>query len=103
MKEVFLLLILLLLGVATTWVFELILKSNKKLRAKYYTHSAIHFGYHIHHSTYGLALIVFNVILFLVDKKIDSPLYTAFGLGIIIMHTISDPKNRIVFIEKQKK
>ncbi|MEK7540753.1 MAG: hypothetical protein AAB529_00720 [Patescibacteria group bacterium] len=87
-------------GVAATWLFELILKTNKNLRNKYYKRHKIFWGYHIHHSTYGLVFILLNIVLFLMDKKTTDLFYTALGIGIIIMHTISD--GRVVFIEKQK-
>ena len=96
MKEIYLLLIGLLLGIVLTWVFELILKTNKKLREKYYRRHKLFWGYHIHHSTFGLVFIALNVVLFLMDKKPTDLIYTAIGVGIIIMHTISD--GRFVFI-----
>lgn len=97
--------ILLVMGIAVglvlTWIFEFILKTNKKLRKKYYEHHKLFWGYHIHHSMYGIALIVLNIVLFLMDKRSTDFLYTAVGVGIIIMHTFSDGK--FVFIEKQRK
>jgi len=95
-------LIWLLFGIVVTWLFELTLKTNKKLRHKYYTHSAIHFGYHIHHSTYGLLFFVIGIAFFLMGQKTFALYCVAFGLGIITMHTISDSGHRIIFIEKQK-
>lgn len=99
-EHIFLLIIGLVFGVAITWMFELVLKSNLKFRKKYYEHHKIFWGYHIHHSTFGLVFIALNVILFLIDKKTTDLIYTAIGVGIIIMHTISD--GRLVFIEKQR-
>ena len=90
-----------LLGVATTWLFELILKTNKKLRRKYYRHHEILFGYHVHHSTYGLILIIVSVILFLQNQHGSALMVFGIGMGNIMMHTISD--GRFVFIEKQRK
>ena len=88
-------------GIAITWGFEFVLKKNKNLRKKYYEHHKIFWGYHIHHSTFGLVFIALNVVLFLMDKNPTDLVYTAIGIGIIIMHTISD--GRIIFIEKQRK
>lgn len=99
-EHIFLLIIGVALGVTITWLFELVLKTNKNLRKKYYSHHKIFWGYHIHHSTFGLAFILLNVILFLIDRKTTDLFYTALGIGIIIMHTISD--GRIIFIEKQR-
>jgi hypothetical protein len=87
-------------GIAATLLFEFILKTNKKLRHRYYSHHEILFGYHIHHSMYGLMFILVAVILY-TNKDIPDALFCAsFGVGIIIQHTISDRK--FVFIEKQR-
>jgi len=88
-----------LFGIIITYLFELILKSNKNLRHKYYKHHKIFWGYHIHHSTYGLLFILIGIILFIYGK--NSALdFVMCGFGIIIQHTNSD--GRFVFIEKQK-
>lgn len=101
MKEIYLLLIGLLMGIVLTWLFEFVLKNNKKLHEKYYKHHKLFWGYHIHHSTYGLIFILLNIILFLYDHKASDFFYTALGVGVILMHTASDGK--FVFIEKQRK
>ena len=90
----------LLAGVVATLIFELILKTNKKLKDRYYRHHEIFWGYHIHHSMYGLMSIIASIILFLAEYKTDALFYFSFGIGIIAEHTISD--GRFVFIEKQK-
>ncbi|MDO8486266.1 MAG: hypothetical protein Q7S77_01025 [Candidatus Staskawiczbacteria bacterium] len=90
----------LLCGLVITWLFELVLKTNKKLREKYYTRHNIFFGYHIHHSTYSFLPLIWSVILFLQNQKSPALFAVWFAVGIIIMHTISD--RRFVFIEKQK-
>ena len=102
MKVILLFSIGLILGMILCFLFELVLKTNKKLRNRYYVHHAIHFGYHIHHSTYGLLFFAISIILFLMSQKTLALAFVAFGLGIIAMHTISDPGRRIIFIEKQK-
>ena len=89
----------LLIGVFITFVFELILKTNKKLRDRYYRRHEILFGYHVHHSTIGVLLIVVSVILFLLNKGSYSLSMLGIGTGVIIMHTISS--RRFVFIEKE--
>ncbi len=87
-------------GIFVTWLFELVLKTNKNLREKYYTRNNIIFGYHIHHSTYGLLVFILSIILFILGKIILALSVVGFAIGIIIMHTISD--RRFVFIEKQR-
>lgn len=88
-------------GVVATWLFELVLKSNKKLRNRYYRHHEILFGYHVHHSTYGLMAIIAAVILFAFHQDLDATLLLWFGIGVIVMHTFSD--GRFIFVEKQRK
>ena len=99
MYNIFLFLFWVVAGIFTTWIFELILKSNKSLRNKYYRHQDAFMGFHVHHSVYGLLLILFSVVLFITDYE-NWALYAAFGIGVIIMHTISE--SRFVFIEKRK-
>jgi len=99
-EHIFLLIMGLVGGIAATWLFEQILKTNKKFRKKYYEHPKFFWGYRIHHSTYGLVFIALNVALFFMDKKPNDLIYTAIGMGIIIMHTLSEGK--FIFIEKQK-
>lgn len=90
----------LLFGLLITWLFELVLKTNKKLRNKYYKHHKILFGYHVHHSAFGLIFIVLSIILFLTNQKTSALFVFWVGVGIIILHTVSD--GRFVFIEKQR-
>ena len=90
----------LLFGIMITWLFELILKSNKKLKDRYYRRHKIFFGYHIHHSIYGILAIIASVVLFFINEKSAFLFWLAFGIGIIVMHTISS--GRFIFIEKQK-
>ena len=90
----------LLCGLIITWLFELTLKTNKKLREKYYTRHNIIFGYHVHHSTYGLLTLALSIILLLQNQKLSALFAAGFSVGIIIMHTISD--RRFVFIDKQR-
>jgi hypothetical protein len=89
----------LLSGILLTWVFELVLKTDKKLRERYYRQHEVLFGYHVHHSTYGLAVLLVAIILFLNHQESQSVFWAAVGMGIILEHTISD--GRFVFIEKQ--
>lgn len=90
----------LLLGMIATWLFELILKTNKKLKNRYYKHHNVFLGYHVHHSIYGLAAILAGIVLFLINEKSSALFYVALGIGIITVHTISD--GRFVFFDKQK-
>lgn len=100
MNIVLTILIGLVAGWVATIIFELILKTNKKLRHRYYQHHQILFGYHVHHSTYGLLFMVAGIIFF-INKNIPASLFNiAFGVGIIIEHTLSD--SRFIFLEKWK-
>ena len=100
MAPLFIFLLMILVGIAITWVFELVLKNNKKLRTRYYRHHEILFGYHVHHSMYGVFLIILSIV-FLLQHNISAAIISiGLALGIIIMHTISDGK--FVFIEKQR-
>ncbi len=100
MQNIFIFLIGSLLGMVITRLFEFILKTNKNLRNKYYKHHEIFWGYHIHHSTYGILFIVISIILFFINQEISALFWAAFGIGVIIVHTISD--RRFIFIEKQR-
>lgn len=88
-----------LFGIILTYLFELILKSNKTFKYRYYNHHKIIWGYHVHHSTYGLVFMLVGVVLFLYGNENSALDAFLFGLGIIIQHTNSD--GRFVFIEKQ--
>jgi len=87
-------------GVSFTLLFEFVLKTNKRLRHRYYRHHEILFGYHIHHSTYGLVFIIAGIIFYLNKNIPDFLFYISLGFGIILQHTLSDGK--FVFIEKQR-
>lgn len=89
----------LIIGTLATWVFELILKTNKKLRDRYYKRHEILFGYHVHHSTIGLVVITVGGVAFLSNRPTIALGMAGFGIGIIIMHTIS--LKRFVFAEKE--
>jgi hypothetical protein len=88
-------------GIATTLLFEFILKTNKKLRNRYYRHHEILLGYHVHHSIYGLLFIIAGIAFYFYKNTSDSLFYISFGIGIIIQHTLSD--GHFIFIEKQRK
>ncbi|MBM3206250.1 MAG: hypothetical protein FJZ43_01345 [Candidatus Staskawiczbacteria bacterium] len=82
-----------------TWIFELILQTNKKLRDRYYRRHQLFFGYHVHHSTVGLLVIVAGVFAFIYGTLSVSLGVAGFGAGIVLMHTISS--RRFVFIERE--
>ena len=100
MSLIFLILESFIFGVAITWIFEQILKDNKKLRAKYYRHHEILFGFHVHHSIYGLVAIIISLFYFFINNGHYGIFWFVLGFGIIFEHTLSD--GRFVFIEKQK-
>ena len=94
------LLISILTGIVITWIFEFTLRTNKNFHKKYYEQNNIIFGYHVHHSNYGIALFVSSLITFFLNYKSASLFLFGIGMGIIIMHTISEKK--FVFIDKQR-
>jgi hypothetical protein len=88
-----------LYGLASTILFEFVLKTNKTLRHKYYWHHNSILGYHVHHSSYGILFMLAGLIV----RKNDLGLclfLIMFGIGIVAQHTLS--ANRFVFIEKDK-
>ena len=87
------------IGILATWVFELILQTNKKLQERYYRRHEILFGYHVHHSTIGLVVIALGGITFLPYGADVALSMAGFGIGIITMHTISS--KRFVFVERE--
>ena len=100
MYNIFLFLFWVVAGMFATWIFEFILKTNKSLRHRYYKLHSDFLGFHLHHSLYGILFVLFSFVLF--DTKYENWfLYTAFGVGIIAMHTISE--KQFIFIEKEKK
>ena len=88
-------------GIIFTWIFEYVLKTNKMLRDRYYNRHEIILGYHVHHSIYGLLAVLIGIVLFFTEQRGVAYLYVAFGIGIIIMHTISS--RRFVFVERKDK
>jgi len=88
-----------IIGVLATWVFELILKTNKKLRDRYYRRHEVLFGYHVHHSTIGLVATALGAMSFFKYGSDIALSMVGFGMGIIIMHTISS--KRFIFIERE--
>ena len=88
-----------LMGILATWIFEFILQNNKKLRDRYYRRHEVLFGYHVHHSTIGLLVMAAGGIFFLSGNFLTGIGMIGFGIGIIMMHTISS--RRFVFIERE--
>jgi len=92
-------LISLISGLLATLLFETILKTNHRFRQKYYKNNNIVFGLHFHHSIYGVFCIVISMLLFLISEINLSLIFIAFGIGIILMHTISE--RRFIFVERR--
>jgi len=91
----------LLVGLGLTWVFEFTLRSNKTLRAKYWDNHISYFGYHIHHSTHGLAITLIGLALIVFSYHSNIGIFlSTFGLGVVMRHTMTAKK--LVFIEKDK-
>jgi len=82
----------LLFGFTIFYLFDLILFRIKSLKRRFWDNPATFFGYHVHHSFYGLIIALIGFVSF--------PFLIGFGIGMIISHTISDKK--LVFIEKIK-
>jgi len=82
----------LLIGFVISFLFDLISFRIKPLKKRFWDNPVTFFGYHIHHSFYGLIITLFGLISF--------PFLIGFGIGMIISHTVSD--KRLVFIEKIK-
>lgn len=95
--------LIILIGLISGWIatilFELVLKANKKLKHRYYQHHEILFGYHVHHSTYGLLFIAAGLALY-AKSALDALFCISLGIGIIVQHTLSD--GRFIFLEKWK-
>lgn len=91
----------LLFGLFITLLFEWVLKKNKKLRRRYYFHQQIFWGYHVHHSTYGLLFILISIFFLIFGNQASGIFILSAGIGVVILHTITG--GRFVFIEKQKK
>ena len=86
-------------GLSVTWIFEFILKTHDGLRKRYYERHNIFLGYHVHHSVYGLISILLALNFFLTDHFFVGLFFIGVGIGVIIMHTLSE--NKFVFIEKE--
>lgn len=86
-------------GLLITFIFEMILKTNVKWRVEYYEKHQTFLGYHLHHSMYGVAFMLLGVILFFRHQTVSSIFFMGVGVGVIIMHTVSE--SRFVFIEKE--
>lgn len=99
MQTIFLILFGILFGIAVTIIFEFILRENRKFFEKIRPDKNM-FGWHIHHSSYGLLFILLAIILHLNGSSTPNLFYFSFGIGIIIQHTLVS--GRLVFIEKNK-
>lgn len=80
------------IGLFLTALFEYIIYTNFQ---NIWNNPKIYFGFHIHHSVYGLISIITG--LFFIRKLKVFYFLIGLGLGIIIMHTIND--GRLIFIE----
>ena len=86
-------------GIIITYIFEQILQRNKVLRKELWDHHKPIFGYHVHHSTVGILLIIIGLLDL---QNIDRCLVLiGLGLGVIIMHSYS--AREFTFIEKSNK
>ena len=86
-------------GLLASHLLELSLKKNKFFNRNFFRRHTIIFGYHIHHSTYGLGALVIGTTLLARGIITSAIFFIAMGVGIIMMHTIFD--GRLIFIEKE--
>jgi len=77
-------------GFIIFYLFDLISFRIKLLKKRFWDNPITFFGYHIHHSFYGLIIALIGLFSY--------PFLVGFGLGMIISHTITDRK--LIFIEK---
>ena len=84
------------LGFLIFTVVEILFSRNKVLRKKYWDNPRLIYGYHIHHSTWGLLFIIIG--LFIKKSSFGQELI-GLGVAMIIVHTLFD--GRLVFIEKK--
>ncbi len=85
----------LIYGVIAARMFEFVMMKNTTLRKRYYHHHQIFFGYHFHHSMYGVACFVLAAAF-----PHQAVFFIPFGIGIILQHTWFE--KRFVFIERQR-
>lgn len=83
------------LGFLIFTVFEILFSRSKVLRKKYWDNPRLVNGYHVHHSTGGLVLVVTGLIM----KNSIGQVFIGLGVAMIIVHTLFD--GRLVFIEKK--
>jgi len=86
----------LLIGLILTFIFELILLQIPYLKYNFWDHPKLILGHHFHHSLLGLLFVITGFFWPIKNKKAKLFLI-GLGLGIIIIHTISD--GRLIFVE----
>lgn len=95
-----------LIGIIATILLEVILQKNKRLRKEFWDNHKSFFGYHVHHSCYGLLFIIIGFFS-LWHPFMNSFLLFGIGLGIIATHTYTAKHfvfiNRIAHEENNKK
>lgn len=89
----------LVIALIGTSIFDYALLHNRYLREHLWDNHLIIFGYHFHHSSYGLICFIIATYHWIADKP-HIAFYIGFGIGIILMHTISE--KAFVFIEREK-
>jgi len=85
----------LIIGISATFIFEWIIISNEYLKREFWDHPKKIFGLHFHHSLVGLIFIIIGI-TFINKNILKFFLFFGIGLGIIIIHTLSD--GHFVFI-----
>ena len=88
-----------LIGLSSTYILEQVLQRNKTLRNEFWEYHKPIFGYHVHHSTFGIPFIIVGLFYFFSGGS--GFLFLGIGTGIILMHTYSS--REFIFIEKSNK
>ncbi len=83
------------IGLVGTFVTEQLVQMIPFLRSKLWVPHLL-FGYHIHYSVVGLLCVIIGLML-IPQKRLFALCTIAFGIGIIVVHSISD--GRLIFIE----
>ena len=90
------------IGIICTFVLEKVILGSKKLKQLFWDEKThyLFYGYHMHHSPFGLVLL-FSAIIVGLHAVAIALFLAGFGIGIIVMYTITD--KRLVFIERGKR
>jgi len=84
-------------GIAVATLFDFVSYYIPSLKRRFWDEPPLLYGLHFHHSLVGLLLIICGAMCILGAKtKQTGLLLIGFGLGIILVHTITD--GRLIFL-----